>query len=462
MAVVVDTLETRYIMNAEGYVNGANQVTNATKKVSAAQKFGQTNISGFIGGVKTVAATLAAVGAGIVGVSAYAMNEAAKFDRMAATFAGAFGSVEKGVEVMKSLEAYAGKSAFNLDGLVEASTQLAASGLSIARFLPLAEKFALVISGTDPQGLQQVVGALMRIKGGSYGEAMETFRKAGISANDLRAKGLNVTKGGEIQSSAEELFKVVEEIAKGRISSIAESVSKSDAVTASNLWDNMGVAVREVGSILNDDFLPVLTAITQGVKGFAQAGGFNALLAGIGAIGVTSQDVASTLIGVGSIFAGLASFFMSYYKTIGEAFDALSKGGVVEFSKKLLSSIPQAYQDAKSGIANYNQTIADELAKPNKEAPKLPDAPPGAGDLNNKPVTEVVKNTRKMVELQKQTLDLHKMVFGNGAAAAGVGAEDLSDFRARRSSTPRYHVNSTLQKIGVLLADFAHESQYAR
>jgi membrane protein DedA with SNARE-associated domain len=226
-------------------------------------------------GILTTGITVAGGVIGALGIKA--ANMAMEFERFTATIGGGLGSLDKGKEVMSALEDYAQKSAFGLQDLAQATTQMVAAGLNIQQVLPMAERFALIISGTNPEGLMQVAGALARIKGGSFGEAMEIFRRAGVSATDLKAQGVSVTKGGEILGSPTQIMAAIERISQGRPKEMADAISKTSSVTISNSMDALDKGFREVGSSILNSALPAISKLTESFNDIVSGGGLNGI-----------------------------------------------------------------------------------------------------------------------------------------------------------------------------------------
>ena len=134
------------------YVDGRLPEIRNPKMSAATKAFAQpaNDIKASVGNVAGVfgAIALPAVGAAtaLAAFANSASEASASFDTMKRTFAGALGGVEQGAQAMAYLENYAGKSAFGLEDLARASVQLAATGLDVGRFLPIIERFALVVA----------------------------------------------------------------------------------------------------------------------------------------------------------------------------------------------------------------------------------------------------------------------------------------------------------------------------
>jgi hypothetical protein len=430
--------------------------TGPMAKMSAATKaFAQpaNDIKASIGNVAGVFGMIAlpAVGAATaIGAFANSASEAAaSFDTMERTFAGALGGIEQGAQAMSYLESYSKKSAFGLEDLARASAQLAASGLDVGRFLPIIERFALVASGTDPQGLIQVAGALARIKGGSFGEAMEVFRKAGVGANDLRGQGIKVTKAGEIQAQSGEVFDAVQRISEGRIKKIADSISGGAENIRANVGDVAGQAFREIGKEVNKTLLPflkdftkemdvlvkskVIPLVTQQFLGLG--GGLKAGSSVIEELFVALAQIPIRLKNFGESVGAIGDFFKALFQDDDEArqryMKVFSGDGIAAFEMELKLS--------EQGIRNRFRKAREAPPEPPPEFPKVKEPEP------DKQQDPVAKNTAKLVDLAQKSLDLQRQILGGGAraeeaaSAVRIGAA-LGENSTAFTGTPEEHL----------------------
>lgn len=402
--------------------------TGPLAKMSAATKaFAQpaNDIKSSIGNIAGVFGAIAipAVGAAtaLVAFANSASEASASFDTMKRTFAGALGGVEQGAQAMAYLEDYATKSAFGLEDLARASSQLAATGLDVGRFLPIIERFALVASDVDPQGLIQVAGALARVKGGSYGEAMEVFRKAGVGANDLRAQGIKVTKAGEIQAEAGAVFDAVQRISEGRIKTIADSISGGAQNIRANVGDVAGQAFRQLGEEVNKTLLPFLQDFTKEMGVLVESG----------VIPVVTQQ----FMGLGSGLKGGSSVIEELFVALAQVPIRLknfgeSVGAIGDFFNALLHNDQEARERymkvfSGGGIAAFEmelqrseQDIRNRFRKAREAPPKAPPEFPTVPEAEQpKQQDPVAKNTAKLVDLAQKSLDLQRQILGGGARA---------------------------------------------
>jgi hypothetical protein len=424
-----ETLVTEFRL-VDHYSAGVQKMSGSTQSFLASAK-GIGPALSIIGSVGAIAAAGVATGAAaLLSFANSASEAAASFDTMKRTFAGALGGIQQGAQAMAYLENYATKSAFGLEDLARASAQLAASGLDVGRFLPIIERFALVASGVDPQGLIQVAGALARVKGGSFGEAMEVFRKAGVGANDLQAQGIKVSKAGEIQAQAGQVFDAIQKISEGRLKTIADSISGGAENIRANVGDVAGQAFRQIGDEVNKTLLPFLQSFTGELK----------ILVDSGAVSVITREflgLAPTGVELGSVFEELAvaaAGLPHKLQKLGEGFGAVGDaiGWLISHSplglvldagfrgatgKSFAENFKSTYDDP-----NVSEDIRERIRKARKAAemgmgggPDFPKLPP---DSNPPPtVDSVARNTAKLVDLAQKSFDIQRQILGGGARA---------------------------------------------
>ena len=413
-------------------------------------------------GILTTGITVAGGVIGALGIKA--ANMAMEFERFTATIGGGLGSLDKGKEVMSALEDYAQKSAFGLQDLAQATTQMVAAGLNIQQVLPMAERFALIISGTNPEGLMQVAGALARIKGGSFGEAMEIFRRAGVSTSDLRAQGINVSKGGEIQGSPTQIMAAIERISQGRPKEMADAISKTSSVTISNAQDALDKAFRSVGVSILEAANPAILSFTNSLNTLTKSGVFdgiaNAISQTIQAFGGMNGEK-GLIFAVGTVTTALEG--LSWWadriakwsmpssddentNIFGKLWHFISRGGIagnaalnnlgsnMEIANNARPALPSLLDNIKFGTKNSNLPSTAQSEDPTATPSKA------VGYL-----AQIAENTK----LTKQ--DLRRLAFGAGAAEAGVTQVELSKMRHRRAG------GTMGGEIGAIIEQYFHQ-----
>jgi len=441
---VVDTLITRYEADTRDYVAGAARVDKASAAMG--RNIGRSIGSGVV--------ALGALGVGLAATGFEAMKSAASFDTMTRKFAGAFGSMEAARSVMEDLERAATKSAFPLEALADAASMLAVAGLDVQRFLPLVERFALVVSGVDPQGLKQVAGALMRAKGGAFGEALEVFRRAGVGAPELKAQGLGITAGGQVKGSPDDFFRALEG-ASEPLKRIAEAVSGGDETKLSNVGDAVGRSFRVLGAELNERFMPAFVEFSESVSGLVEDGTVEIIanqfanaassLAGGGGLADAADSAATALFMVGK----WSEAFGDTMKMVSESpiwkHLGLAAGPVFGPAAAVAGPLwHEFWQSAATELELGKPTRPKGGSEPpsssTREAPGLAAAPA----KSEQHLAAIEENTRRMVEMQR-------IVLGGGAlGASGVSAVRVAGMRKGGGGGGR-----VARAIGLLYEEFA-------
>lgn len=440
MASIVEELIVRYKLDAGQFLSGAKAVDDASRRNSASLDHVGTRMGNLAGVAKNVALAVLAGATAVTAFGYSAMQSAARFDTMQRVFGAAVGSMEGGKRVMEGLEDYATRSAFSLEALADAAKTLAAGGMDISRFLPIIERFALVISGVDPSGLQMVAGALLRAKGGGFGEAMEIFRRAGVGTPDIRAQGINVTKGGEVMAQSKEFLNAIERISEGRLKTMADAVSGGDQTKLANVGDVIGQAFRQVGSSLNQQLLPSVVALTEGIKGLVESGSISAMASGFAdLVGTLKQeDIAGEFRKIGialRAFPTLIGDLIGMFKGANEspqwqwlndmaekALDVVSGGGysaLKDYGKNLGvgAATDQKIADLKNASAR-RALSGDPLKTPELESPGGAELPQQTNLLR-----EIAENTKPLA-------DFRRMILGGGEIGAkGVSAVEMGQVR---------------------------------
>lgn len=464
MSTVVDTLITRYVLDEKDYVRGTKAIGQATATTGSQIKETWGKLANFGKGLLAGIGTVTAIGGAIGYAGLQAVKSAASFDTLERTFAGVLGSMEKGKQMMAALETYAVKSAFSLDALARAAAQLAAGGLDVKTYLPVLERFALVISGVDPNGLEQVAGALLRAKGGGFGEAMESLRKAGVSNADFAAAGAgSFTKGGEFTGTPQSFLKAVLNISNGRMKRIADSVAEGNETKLSNAMDSLERAVRVVGNALSGSFLSSIVAGTDELNRLVDKGvikeiaeGFTGLFSSVNGEKGAKRAVdmlAVSLMAIPEVIKGIGAFITRAVLGIGSFLEALRiipKGSVAKAQK-------DANQFWKEG--GTLDTILDSIIAA-KEAVAMPvkkEDFPSTGDDGKSPppadppllaaAQKTADNTQKLVDMQESVLG------GANLAANGISMINISNWR----HASRHRANHLAETIGMAIEQAAAE-----
>lgn len=269
----VSEVKTR--VSAEGVAQFKAAMADASRALDSVGKSakGQTDfVGGFGNALRTAGAVAMVAGGGLLAGGAMAVNAAANFERLTATFEALTGSASVARQKMEWLKSFAATSTLEMGDLAEAGTQLQASGLVIERIIPLISNMAGAFGGGRDKVLE-LASAFGRLPSGQFGESMEIFRRFGMGAQDLMARGIRFDGGGQIVSSAGEVMDAIAAIADQKFGGIGKTMGKTFAVQFSNLKDSFNQMMAGIGESL----LPMakqLIGVFTDVMNWVKASGF--------------------------------------------------------------------------------------------------------------------------------------------------------------------------------------------
>lgn len=326
MSQIVDTLVTRYTLDAKGYLAGSRQVTSATRETARAMTQGQSKLSGFaaamkrtggnmvsgfkslnltgkgmldaFGAVKNAigsvigavtrlaAAALGAMGA-LTALAYAATNQYAEFESIKLTFAGIADSLERAEQMMRAIKSYSLKSVFDEEPIAKAALQLTQLNLRAGEFLPIIESIAMRSGEITPDKLLEVVSILRRLKGGQVADALgpEGLGRFGIGKQELAAYGAIVDASGEFKMNTEQALQVLKNLANSPESErIRTMLEGSPQTRISNALGALAASFREFGAVASQFVIPALESIGQVAQFLVDTGWFKQLASDFAAL----------------------------------------------------------------------------------------------------------------------------------------------------------------------------------
>lgn len=326
MSQIVDTLVTRYTLDAKGYLAGSRQVTSATKETARAMTQGQSKLSGFaaamkrggnslVSGFKSLGltgkgilgafsavgsavstvismimrlATVAVGAAGALAALAYAAtNQYAEFESIKLTFAGIADSLEKAEQMMRAIKSYSLKSVFDEEPLARAALQLTQLNLRAGEFLPIIESIAMRSGEITPDKLLEVVSILRRLKGGQIADALgpEGLGRFGIGKQELAAYGAIVDASGEFKMNTEQALQVLKNLANSpEAERIRTMLEGSPQTRISNALGALAASFREFGAMASQFVIPALETVGNVAQFLVESGWFRQLASDFSAL----------------------------------------------------------------------------------------------------------------------------------------------------------------------------------
>jgi len=228
-----------------------------------------------------VTAAFAGVGAVFGGAAAGALITAANFEQLQAKLVAVTGSVQVASEKFQAAQAFAAKTPFDVEGIVQATAVLEGFGLKSEQVLPVAANLAAAM-GTS---LSEATLAIGKAAAGSL-EGFESLRSTyAITTSDLQKFGLQVDKTGSI------LARTPAQIEKNRNALISLiNLRYGDAIerqsnTLNGALSNVGDAGAQLAAGFGSTLIPIATLAARSLGSLLSAlnaipTGFKAIIAG--------------------------------------------------------------------------------------------------------------------------------------------------------------------------------------
>lgn len=370
MSQIVDTLVTRYTLDAKGYLAGSRQVTSATRETARAMTQGQSGLSGFaaamkrtggslVSGFKSLGltgkgilgafsavgsavstvistimrlATVAVGAAGALAALAYtATNKFAEFETIRLTFEGISNSLEKSKQMMAAIKSYANKSAFDEEPLARAALQLTQLNLKAGEFLPIIEAISFRSGEASPERLLEVVSILRRLRGGQIADAFgpEGLGRFGISKDELASFGAIVDASGEFKMNTAQALQVLKNLANSPESErIRKLMETSPQTNISNALGALASAFREFGAMASQFVIPALETVGNVAQFLAESGWFKQLAADFKSLFGETDDKKGFLrfiFTVVSAFEVVSNYLVNIVDNVGQALEVIKE-----------------------------------------------------------------------------------------------------------------------------------------
>jgi hypothetical protein len=292
-----------------------------------------TSVRGMLSGLMAQLLALGGVYAGIKAGKSI-IGAAADLENQKSVFTALTGSAKEAGETIAWIIDQASQTPFEIPGLTETTTQLYSVGLDVEDWFRRVGNLAMLSGRSMAEGLDMATLAVVRLKSGAVGEAMEQLRRLKISQDDFKREGIKFDGGGSLISTREDALDALKRIidSRGDLMGAAENTAK---VAFSNI---------------NDDITKIklmIAGITD--QGEVQKGGFfdtikNATKEALNWFNANKSAVAAWSSQVGNALAGAISWIMENRRQIiGWGKDILTSfksflQGVAEFANGLLGA----------------------------------------------------------------------------------------------------------------------------
>lgn len=366
---LLDRMVTEFVLDHRKYRTGANAVVADSDRAGHAidkAKHKSVDFSGTLGmagrALSALFAAAGAIGAGLVGLGAYAAKAAADFDTLERTLTAVTGSAARAKEILEFVDEISIPSIFSSEILADAAKTLEAFQLKTERFLPIVEKLGTVFGGSAEK-LNQFVRALGYIKSGRFGEAFEALAAAGVGRMDMKRMGLKFDKGGSFLGDAKQALDAVEKLVNERYGRLAEEMATGPAARMASMWDQVKRGIRQAGAELLKGFLPYIDLISAKVGEWVKGGEF-------GKIGKT---IAGWFAPTGPVTQG-AMNFLAILLEIPTVFAQLKAGWMMMANTAVaaINGIVDAINTVSEHVTNFMNRLIDLMnALPGPPRPDL-------------------------------------------------------------------------------------------
>lgn len=159
---------------------------------------------------------------------------------------------------------------FEVPGLIEAVTQLRSVHLNYKKWIDPLGTLAVMTGRSMSEGLDMATRAIVRLRSGVTGEAMELLRRMKITREDFAKNGVFFGNGGESLSTPTKMLDALYNIIQTKFPNVMEKLGKTSVVTFSNMKDALTefylsiAGVSNEGVISSSGFLGSLKSVAQG------------------------------------------------------------------------------------------------------------------------------------------------------------------------------------------------------
>jgi hypothetical protein len=296
-------------------------------------------------GIRMVEGAVESAAKAFLDFSGDAMKEFETFDTVEKAFIGIYGSSQKAAQMMGYLKDQAMTSAFQMRDLADAARGLAVAGLDVGRFLPIVQGFALAMGKINGEGLEDFVSILRRLQGGNTGMALGVrgIGRYGVSRAEMEQYGAKFggPAGTHFEGTVNQAFDIIEKIFKARIEKIAQSVTASSEVVASNWKDAIQLATIDAGAGIMQNLIEPIKQATAAMNSLRQAGFFKDLF-----------DTLYQIIGVSDMLGSSEKLRFDFSK-----FTDPKTGQQRPATKEEMKAAIQAYERTRFGEGDHNPLV---------------------------------------------------------------------------------------------------------
>lgn len=233
--------------------------------------------TGFIAGMHTEVATLMQMGMAtwFIDQTRPAWEAAMAMESYRTSFQALLGDVEKGNQMMKFVQNYGMKSAFEQGPIRDVVRTLIAAGLDVNRFLPMVETLAL-FRGPEGYNMTDMAGIIRRLVGGQIADAMgpEGLGRFGINKAMMIQVGAEFDNEGRFKGSVQDALDMLMRLTQSNpaLKHLRTAFEDAYLVRWSNAMDAVNRGLETAGMVILAKFVPGLEAGADVIKWMVESG----------------------------------------------------------------------------------------------------------------------------------------------------------------------------------------------
>lgn len=217
---------------------------------------------------------------------------------------------------------------FEIKGLIEAITQLRSVGMDYKAWFEPIGTLAVMTGQSMEEGMDMAVRAVVRLRSGVTGEAMELLRRMKITRDDFMKNGIFFDARGQAQGSTEQQMNALLNIIRTKFPNVMEKLGNTSAVVFSNMKDSVTrfylaiAGIDERGEMSPTGFLSTIKSSAQALLDWVDTNKakINEWGASIGAVFVKAIDWVKInkdkLLAWGTSVLGILTTLFEAYKNI--------------------------------------------------------------------------------------------------------------------------------------------------
>lgn len=249
------------------------------------------------------------------------------------------GSAQKAGNIIEWVRKKALGTPFQVPGLIDATTQLMSVGMSYQKWVEPLGALAIMTGRGMEEGMEMATRAVVRLKSGVTGEAMELLRRMKITREDFAKNGIFFSKSGESLSTPNKMLEALYNIIQTKFPNVMQKLGSTTVVTFSDMQD----AVNEF----------YLTIAGVSAKGEISKGGF------LGTVKSTAEDALKWFKEnqktVSSWGAVIGRAFANAIKWVIQHKDTIKEWGTLIIS--IVTNVLTAYWNVLQGLVGVFATL---------------------------------------------------------------------------------------------------------